>query len=96
GPDVVVPFTEQFHLLKATGPYTIHNRYITEDVPVGCHIFYELGKKFGVQTPIIESFITLASVMTKIDFFQTGVTLKDLGIAKMNKTQLLKYLHEGL
>jgi len=91
-----VPFNEQYTLALGTGPFTIHNRYITEDIPVGCHIFSELAKKFGVDVPVIESMITLASVMTGTDFRKTGVTLEDLGIARMDRQMLNAYLREGV
>ena len=68
---------------------------MTEDVPVGCHIYHELGKKFGVKTPVIDSMITLGSVMTGKDFYKNGLTLEDLGIAHMDKEQLLDYLNNG-
>jgi len=78
-----------------TGPFTIYNRYITEDIPVGCHIYLELAKKFGIDVPVIESMITLASVMTGTDFRASGVTLKDLGIDHMDRGALNAYLREG-
>ena len=39
--------------------------------------------------------ITLGSVMTGKDFYKTGMTLEDLGIAHMDKDQILDYLHNG-
>ncbi len=96
GDDYVVPFNEQYTLALGTGPFSIDNRYITEDVPVGCHIFRELARKFGIHVPVIESMITLGSVMTGIDFWETGVTLRDLGIDHMDKQELNAYLREGV
>jgi opine dehydrogenase len=90
-----VPFDEQYKLALGTGPFSIYNRYITEDIPVGCHIFRELGKKFGVKVPVIESMITLASVMTGVDYWSEGVTLNDLGIEHMDREALNAYLREG-
>ncbi|HPJ26279.1 MAG TPA: NAD/NADP octopine/nopaline dehydrogenase family protein [Synergistaceae bacterium] len=91
-----VPFHEQYPLALGTGPFTIQNRYITEDIPVGCHIFWELAQKFGISVPVISSMITLASVMTEKDFWKTGVTLQDLGIAHMNREQINAFLREGI
>lgn len=90
-----VPFEEEWEVGYATGPFTIQNRYVTEDVPVGCHVYHELGKKFGVPTPIIDSMIVLGGVMNKTDYMATGLTLEELGIAHLDKDQLLAYLHEG-
>ncbi len=63
---------------------------------MGCHIFSELAKKFGVDVPVFESMITLASVMTGTDFRKTGVTLEDLGISHMDRQMLNAYLREGV
>lgn len=96
GDDCIVPFDEQWPTGFGTGPFTIQNRYITEDIPVGCHIYHELGKKYGVATPVIDSMITLASVMTGKDFYESGLTLADLGIGHMDRESLLAYLNEGI
>lgn len=96
GEGVSVPFDEQWTTGYGTGPFTIQNRYVTEDVPIGCHAYHELGKKFGVPTPVIDSFITLASVMTGKDFYETGLKLEELGIAHMTKDEMLAYLNEGV
>lgn len=96
GEDCIVPFDEQYETAYGTGPFTIQNRYITEDIPVGCHIYHELGKKYGVKTKVIDSMITLASVMTGHDFYSEGMTLDDLGIGHLDKEQLLRYLNEDI
>ena len=96
GEGCIIPFDEQWATGFTTGPFTIQNRYITEDVPVGCHVYHELGKKFGIATPVIDSMITIASVMTGQDFYKTGVKLEDLGIGHLNKEQLLQYLNDGV
>ncbi len=90
-----VPFDEEWEVGYCTGPFTIKNRYVTEDVPVGCHVYHELGKKFGVPTPVIDAMIVLGGVMNKTDFMKEGLSLEDLGIAHLNKEQLLDYLHNG-
>ena len=78
-----------------TGPSSIHHRYVTEDVPVGCKIYHELGVQYGVKTPIIDSMIVLAGAMLKKDFFSEGYSLKYLGIDGMGKSELLAYLNTG-
>lgn len=78
-----------------TGPNSIHHRYLTEDVPVGCKIYHELGAQYGVKTPVIDSMIVLAGAMHKKDFFAEGYSLKYIGIDGMSKEKLLKYLNTG-
>lgn len=95
GEGCCVPFTEEWEVGYGTGPFTIQNRYVTEDVPVGCHVYHELGQKFGVPTPVIDSMIVLGGIMNQTDYMATGLTLADLGIAHLDKEQLLNYLHTG-
>lgn len=79
-----------------TGPNSIYHRYVTEDVPIGCKIYHELGVKYGVKTPIIDSMITIASAMLGKDYFNEGYTLEYIGIDNMSKEELLAYLNEGI
>lgn len=95
GPDYIIPYDQQDYIQFGTGPFSIDNRYITEDIPVGCHTYHELGKKYGVKTPVIDSMINLASAMMETDYYEKGYTLDYLGIGHMDKEQLLKYLNEG-
>ena len=95
GRDYKIPFEDHDYIQYGTGPFTIQNRYITEDIPVGCHVYHELGKKYGVATPIVDALIHLAGVMAEKDFFASGVTLDDLGIGHMTREQVLCYLNEG-
>lgn len=95
GEGCIVPFEEQWETGFTTGPFSIQNRYVTEDVPVGCHVYHELGKKFGVATPVIDAMITIASVMVGQDFYESGVKLEELGIGQLDREQLLDYLNNG-
>jgi opine dehydrogenase len=80
-----------------TGPNSIHHRYLTEDVPVGCKIYHDLGTKYGVPTPIIDSMIVLAGAMHKKNFFaESKYNLAYLGIDNMFRETLLAYLNEGV
>lgn len=80
-----------------TGPNSINHRYLTEDVPVGCKIYHDLGVQYGVPTPIIDSMIVLAGAMHKKSFFATSkYNLAYLGIDDMPKEELLDYLNNGV
>ncbi|MCF7934779.1 MAG: NAD/NADP octopine/nopaline dehydrogenase family protein [Synergistales bacterium] len=96
GPKYCIPFEEQYPSAMGTGPFSIQNRYITEDIPVGCHIYYQLARRFGIETPVIASMITLASIMAERDFWKEGVTLEDLGIGDMDSSALNRYLRQGV
>ena len=44
---------------------------------------------------MIDSMITLASVMVGQDFYKDGITLDELGIGDLNPQELIEYLNEG-
>lgn len=80
-----------------TGPDSINHRYITEDIPVGCKIYHDLGIKFGVPTPIIDSMIILGGAMHEKNFFEdTKYSLEYLDINHMSHDELLLYLYDGI
>ena len=97
GKDNVVFPLDQPSTEGNTGPNNINHRYLTEDVPVGCKIYHDLGVQYGVPTPIIDSLIVLAGAMHKKSFFETSkYNLAYLGIDNMSKEELLAYLNEGV
>lgn len=61
------------------GPFSINNRYLTEDVPNGLCVLSSLAKKAGVETPIADALITLASTLLNKDFNKIGRTVEALG-----------------
>ena len=79
-----------------TGPNNINHRYITEDIPVGCKIYHDLGVKFGVPTPIIDAMITIGGAFHEKSFYkETKYNLDYLGIGHMTKEELRDYLYTG-
>lgn len=95
GFDYLIPFDQQDPIQYGTGPFSMENRYITEDIPVGCYVYSQLGKKFGVETPIIDSMIHLAQAIMKRDLLKNGYTLDYLGIGDLTPDQLKAWLREG-
>lgn len=80
-----------------TGPNTIQHRYITEDIPVGCKIYHELGIAYDVPTPIIDSMIILGGAFHKTNFLETSrYSLEYLGINNLSKEALVQYLRIGM
>lgn len=75
---------EQFNssevLKDIPGPADLEDRYVTEDVSNGLVLWASIGDATGVDTPVIDSVITLAGVLLNHDYFQQGVTLGKLGI----------------
>ena len=71
------------------------DRYITEDVPYGLVLWSSLGDLAGVKTPLIDSFIRIASTIRNTDFMTNGRNLKRLGIEGFSKERLLRYLEHA-
>jgi opine dehydrogenase len=69
-------------------PHRTEMRYITEDIPCSLVPICSLGKKFGVDVPVMDSLITLATAMHQRDYYGEGRTVEKLGIAEMDLKQL--------
>jgi len=80
-------------------PASINHRYIWEDVPTGLVPLSSLGKKLGIPTPMIDSFIYQAtSALRKdlnMDFFEGGRTMEKLGLADMSIDEIKKFVETG-
>ncbi len=93
-----VPFSEDYRYKQepyGDGPFSLDNRYITEDIPIGCYMVSLLGKKFGVETPVTDSMILLGGIMSRKDLIgDCGYDLEYLGIEHMNKEELNAWLRD--
>jgi opine dehydrogenase len=76
-------------------PPSLKHRFITEDVPFGIVPYKHLATLGGVQTPIIDSLITLASVVSATDWLSKGLTLEKMGLTGVTKYTLMNFLREG-
>jgi opine dehydrogenase len=70
-------------------------RYISEDVQYGLVLFSSLGHQLGVPTPITDAMVELGSVITKTNLWETGRTVKKLGISSLNLEQVDHFFNEG-
>jgi opine dehydrogenase len=78
------------------GPPTLDHRYINEDVGWGLVPWSEMGRAFGVQTPVMDALIALGGVLNGRDYRAEGLTLARLGIAGLRPDQLETYLRDGI
>ena len=76
-------------------PASLNHRYLHEDVGFGLVPMSELGKFAGVETPVIEALITLASEINRMDYRRTGLTLEKMGLSGVMPENLRTLLHEG-
>jgi opine dehydrogenase len=81
--------------MKMKGPEHLKDRYVTEDVPYGMVLVSTLGDLLKIPTPTHNAVIQLASVINRTDYWKTGRGIKELGLSKLNKQSLKKFLSEG-
>ncbi len=90
GVEFVAPFDTSGVIAGILGPCTVHDRYITEDLPFGLVPRSQLGNVAGVPTPLIDGIVSIGSIVCQEDYWQTGRTLEKLGLAGLDKDGILK------
>ena len=83
-------YNPAYHDIKAPG--SIFTRQLTEDIPTGLLPMSELGHLAGVETPLMDSIITIVSSLLGFDFRKNGRTLENLGLGDKNKQQVIELL----
>jgi NAD/NADP octopine/nopaline dehydrogenase, alpha-helical domain. len=76
-------------------PPSLDHRYIKEDVGYGLVPMAEIGKLLGIETPVMDALITLASLALGIDFRVEGLTLEKMGLAGVAPADLQRILIDG-
>ncbi len=77
---------------KMRGPSSMQDRYITEDVPYGLVCFSTLGGLLGVPTPVSDGIVNLCGAINRVDYWQQGRGVKELGLDGMSLAQLISFL----
>lgn len=95
-------FTDCFHMTvqefartSSKGPFSMQDRYVTEDIPMGATLSLSLGQKAGVPMPTYECVIHLASVVNNTDYFAQGRNLQKLGFEDCSLEAFEQYLQTG-
>jgi len=86
---------EEFAKTSSKGPFSMQDRYVTEDIPMGATLTVSLARKAGVATPTYDAMIHLASLVNQTDFCATGRNLTNLGLDSLSVAQLEAYLQTG-
>ena len=85
----------QFAATSSQGPFSMQDRYVTEDIPMGATLTASIGRKAGVPMPTYEAMIHLASVVNHTDFYAKGRSLENLGLADLSLERLKQYFLMG-
>jgi opine dehydrogenase len=86
---------QEFAATSSKGPFSMQDRYVTEDIPMGAALTVSLARKAGVPTPTYDTMIHLASVVNDTDYYRAGRTLENLGLAGLSLAQLDRYVKTG-
>ncbi len=86
---------EQFAATSSKGPFSMQDRYVTEDIPMGASLTVSLARKMGVKTPTYDTMIHLASLVNDTDFYSSGRTLQNLGLDRLSSAAFDTYLRIG-
>ncbi|MBO8142399.1 MAG: NAD/NADP octopine/nopaline dehydrogenase family protein [Firmicutes bacterium] len=79
----------------ARAPDTLEHRYLTEDLPFGLVPISELGRRLGVDTPVMDSVITLAGAALGRDLRREGRSLQAVGLAGLDRDAMIRYCETG-
>jgi len=82
-------------LTRLKAPGTLESRWLTEDIPYGIAVWSKLANQYDIQTPVIDSLVSLGSVVMGMDGWKEGRELSDLGIDRMSKSKLKDFLKTG-
>lgn len=85
----------EFAATSSKGPFSMQDRYVTEDIPMGASLTVSLARKLGVATPTYDTMIYLASLVNDTDFYSGGRTLQNLGLADLSPAEFDAYLRSG-
>ncbi len=77
-------------------PQTFNHRYLLEDIDFGLVPMAYIARQINVPTPTIDSLINLASILTDVYHWETGLTAQKLGIEGADLKALKRYLKEGM
>lgn len=80
---------------EPTGPKSVDDRYITEDIPYGMVFFRKLGEVGGVPMPFTDHLIDLCGDLYNRDFRNEGLGLDDLGLANRSPAEIVRLAEDG-
>jgi len=78
-----------------TGPKSLDDRYLTEDVPYGLAFFLALGRAAGVSMPLTEQLLAFVSTVFERDYEAEGGGLEALGIVERTPAAVLGVVQRG-
>lgn len=79
----------------AMGPTTLNTRYLTEDAPFSMVCLSSLAHAIGLETPLMDAVANLCGALMKTNYWESGRTVKNLGLEGMTLEQMQDFLENG-
>ena len=76
-------------------PASIEHRYFTEDIPYGLVPMARLADAAGIAVPTVRAMVDVVNGTTGQDFWASGWSLQDLGLADLDRRGVLQYVDTG-
>jgi len=76
-------------------PRTLNTRYIFEDIPFSLVPLTAFAEIAGIQVPLMESAITMASALHGVDYRAIGRTAESMGIDGMSPEEIAHFVLNG-
>lgn len=86
---------EKYYKNVYDAPPNLKHRYLTEDVIYGLVPMAEIAKVAKVETPTLDSIITLASIANEVNYWREGMTLDKLDLQDKNLNQMIDFVNKG-
>jgi len=80
---------------RIKAPNDLMHRFLDEDIPCGLVPMAALGDLYKIDTPLMDSLITLASLINEKNYWEEGLNLKKLGLANISSNQVNQYVKYG-
>lgn len=79
----------------STAPANFEHRYIAEEIPTHMVPAVSIGRQLGVDTPVMQATVALASAVAGVDFAEVGWTADRLGLGGLDRDGVLALLEHG-
>ena len=85
----------EFAVASSQGPFSMRDRYVTEDIPMGVTLTASLGRLLHVPTPTYDCIIHIATLVSGTEYYRTGRNLTNLKLDGLTAGQLNAYVMTG-
>ncbi|TYR78920.1 dehydrogenase [Priestia megaterium] len=82
-------------LTPIKGPTSLKSRYLSEDIPFGLRTFASIADHIELETPVMDSLITLGEILVGGIPKEHRRTIADLGLDMLNKEEIIEFIHTG-